>query len=85
MQTTIDKAGRVVIPASIRSKVGLKPGTKLEVIAEDYSVRLLPAVPGPRLIKRGKRWVAQPTASREELSQLDISKIIEAERDRWPW
>ncbi|MBI2222974.1 MAG: AbrB/MazE/SpoVT family DNA-binding domain-containing protein, partial [Acidobacteria bacterium] len=29
MRTTIDKAGRVVIPAVIRERAGLRPGTPL--------------------------------------------------------
>ena len=31
MRTTIDKAGRVVIPAAIRERAGLSAGSELEV------------------------------------------------------
>jgi AbrB family looped-hinge helix DNA binding protein len=31
MRTTIDKAGRVVVPAAIRERAGLTPGTELEI------------------------------------------------------
>jgi AbrB family looped-hinge helix DNA binding protein len=37
MRTTIDKAGRVVIPASIRDRTGLSPGTTLEITAPGSS------------------------------------------------
>jgi AbrB family looped-hinge helix DNA binding protein len=40
MRSTIDKAGRVVIPASIRDRAGLTPGTELEVTADDTGVRI---------------------------------------------
>jgi AbrB family looped-hinge helix DNA binding protein len=35
MKTTIDRAGRVVIPAIIRQRAGLKAGTELEVLVEE--------------------------------------------------
>ncbi|MBM3221230.1 MAG: AbrB/MazE/SpoVT family DNA-binding domain-containing protein [Candidatus Rokubacteria bacterium] len=38
MKTTIDKAGRVVIPASVRAKVGLRPGTEVDVLVEDGTI-----------------------------------------------
>jgi AbrB family looped-hinge helix DNA binding protein len=85
MRTTIDKAGRVVIPAAIREKAGLKPGTPLEVTADDFAVRLVRAVPGPKLVREGKLLVARPQVAREDLPDLDVAKLIEDERDRWPW
>jgi AbrB family looped-hinge helix DNA binding protein len=84
MKTTIDKAGRVVIPAPIRREAGLAPGAEIEVILEDFSIRLLPAVTGPELVRRGKRWIARPTVPRDELPKIDLAKLIEEERERWP-
>lgn len=40
MITTIDKAGRVVIPKSLRTQFHLVPDTQLELIAEEDSIRL---------------------------------------------
>lgn len=82
---TIDKAGRVVIPAAIRKRAGLKPGTELEVVLDDVSVRLIPKVPGPKLVREGNRWIARPTAPAEQLSEIDLEALIEEERNRWPW
>ena len=39
MRSTIDKAGRVVIPAAIRDRAGLTAGTALEVTADELGVR----------------------------------------------
>jgi AbrB family looped-hinge helix DNA binding protein len=47
MKTTIDKAGRVVIPAAIRDRAGLKPGTELDVIMDDIAIHLVRAGPEP--------------------------------------
>ena len=85
MKTTIDKAGRVVIPAAIREKAGFKPGTELEVVMDDVSVRLIRRVPGPKLVRLGKRLVARPTVAAAKLPRLDPADLVGQERDRWPW
>ena len=84
MKTTIDKAGRVVIPIQIRAKAGLRPGTELDVLFEDGSVRLVKAVPPPRLVKVGKRLVAKPSVPASMLPAVDLKRLIEEERERWP-
>lgn len=83
MRSTIDKAGRVVIPAAIRDRAGLTPGTALEVTADETGVRIERVAPGPKLVKIGKRLVARPTAS-EGRPDVDVAALIEEERNRWP-
>lgn len=85
MNSTIDKAGRVVIPAPIRSRAGLKPGTELEVTFDGVAIRLVPAVPGATLVKRGNRLVARPSVPADQVSGVDVAALVEEERDRWPW
>lgn len=85
MRTTIDKAGRVVIPARVRGRLGFRPGTEIEVVVDDVSVRLLRAVPGPKLVRRGRLWVARPTAAGADAGSVDVARLIEEERNRWPW
>lgn len=82
MKTTIDKAGRVVIPAALREKAGLTPGTELEVVVDEISVRLIRTAPGPKRAQRGKRTVARPSAKHRP--QIDLAALIEEERNRWP-
>ena len=84
MNTTIDKAGRVVIPAIVRERLGLVPGTPLTVTADDGVVTLSPAVPPPRLVRRHGRLVARPVVDRRLLPKIDVAKLIEEERNRWP-
>jgi len=84
MKTTIDKAGRVVIPIELRRRAGLEPGTALEVTEEDFSIRLVPAVPPPRLVRRQGRLVVEPAVPEEERRPVDIAALIEEERERWP-
>jgi AbrB family looped-hinge helix DNA binding protein len=84
MRTTIDKAGRLVIPASIRDRAGLTPGTLLEITVDEFGVRLEPVAPGPRLVKVGRRLVARPTSDVNTRRAVDVASLIEDERNRWP-
>jgi AbrB family looped-hinge helix DNA binding protein len=84
MRATIDKAGRLVIPLAIRERVGLLPGTEVDVVADDFAVRIVPAVQGARLVREGGRLVARPAAP-DDATAPDIAAVVDAERDRWPW
>lgn len=84
MKTTIDKAGRVVIPAAIRARVGLTPGAELDVVVDGFSVRLVRSVPGPKLVRVGTRLVARPSVALDQLPDLDLAALVSEERDRWP-
>ena len=85
MKTTIDKAGRVVIPASIRARAGLTPGAEIDVALEGGAVRLVRIAPAPKLERVGKRLVARPTVAARKRPAVDVAKLVEEERDRWPW
>ena len=84
MRTTIDKAGRVVIPASVRERAGLTPGTILDISVDEFGVRLEPVAPGPRLVKVGRRLVARPTTDANTRASIDIAALVDDERNRWP-
>jgi AbrB family looped-hinge helix DNA binding protein len=84
MRSTIDKAGRVVIPAPLRDRAGLTPGTALEITADDSGIRIERVAPGPKLVRIGKRLVARPTVGADERPAVDIAALIEEERNRWP-
>ncbi len=85
MKTTIDKAGRVVIPAPIRAQAGLSPGTELEVVLDEGSIRLVRNVPGPRLERVGKLLVARARVPAKDRPRVDMAKLVEEGRNRWPW
>jgi AbrB family looped-hinge helix DNA binding protein len=82
MRTSIDKAGRIVIPAAIRERAGLAAGAEVEVTLDDSGIRLERIAPGPRLVKVGRRLVARPTAT--ERPRVDVAALVEEERNRWP-
>jgi AbrB family looped-hinge helix DNA binding protein len=84
MRTTIDKAGRIVIPAGIRDRTGLTAGTEVEVTEDQLGVRIERVADGPRLMKVGRRLVARPTVPREDRPSLRLATLVEEERNRWP-
>lgn len=53
MFTTIDSAGRVVIPKALREQAGLIPGAELRVELDGAGVRIEVA-PGEGLERRGR-------------------------------
>lgn len=84
MRSTIDKAGRVVIPAPLRERAGLAPGTTLEISADETGVRIERVAPGPKLVRIGKRLVARPTAPAQTRPSVDVAALVDEERNRWP-
>jgi AbrB family looped-hinge helix DNA binding protein len=84
MKTSIDKAGRVVIPASIRDRAGLTAGAVLDITLDDSTIRIERIAPGPRLVKVGRRLVARPTVAPDSRPTVDVAALVEEERNRWP-
>ena len=84
MRTTIDKAGRVVIPVAIRERIGLSPGAELEVTTDELGIRLERVAAGPKLVRVGRRLVARPSVPPDNRPPVDIAALIEEERNRWP-
>ena len=84
MRTTIDKAGRVVIPMAVRERAGLSAGAELEITEDELGIRLERVAAGPRLVRIGRRLVARPTVAADNRPAVDIAALIEEERNRWP-
>jgi AbrB family looped-hinge helix DNA binding protein len=83
MVTTIDKAGRVVIPLQARERAGLAPGAVLQVSVDDTGIRLERIAAGPTLLKVGRRLVAKPAAGGDRPA-VDVAALVDDERNRWP-
>jgi len=84
MTVTIDGAGRVVIPAIVRERLGLRAGTRLELTVDESGIRLAVTTPPPTLVTVKGRLVARPSVPKKDLPAVDIAALIEEERNRWP-
>lgn len=78
MKTTMDGAGRLVIPKEIRREARLAPGTPLEVRWRDGRIEIEPTPTPVRLQRRGRLLVAVPV---KELPPL-TSETVEQTRTK---
>jgi len=68
MKTTIDHAGRLVIPKDIRRESGIKPGMPLDVRWEKGTIAITPAPLEVKLQRRGRLLVAVAAKDTARLS-----------------
>jgi AbrB family looped-hinge helix DNA binding protein len=78
MRTTIDAAGRLVIPQAIRREVGLGPGAEVDVRLVDGRIEIEPAPAPVRLERRGRLVVA---VTPEELGTLSAAVVEKTRAD----
>lgn len=77
MSTTIDRAGRVVVPKAVREEARLRPGTPIEIRCR-HGVVEIEAAPLPVVLrKRGGLVVASP---RHRVPPLRVRDIEDTRR-----
>jgi len=74
MKTTIDHAGRLVIPKDIRRESGIKPGMALDVRWEKGVIAITPAPLPVRLERKGRLLVAVPAKDTPRLSTETVER-----------
>ena len=74
MKTTIDHAGRLVIPKDIRRESGIKPGMPLDVRWENGKIAITPAPLPVKLERKGRLLVAVPTQDIPRLSTDTVER-----------
>jgi len=72
MKTTMDTAGRLVIPRDIRRRAGLQPGAPLDVRWHDGRIEIEPALVPVTLVRRGRFVVAVPQGEGPTLSDGEV-------------
>ena len=60
MRTTIDAAGRLVIPKRIRDRLGLRGNEQVEITERDGRIEIEPAPTDVELVRDGSVLVARP-------------------------
>ena len=71
---TLDKAGRVVIPKTLRDELHLEPGDTLELESEGERVTLRPVRSGSSLRKEHGIWVFRGS---KKLSAATTDKVLQ--------
>ena len=79
MATTIDKAGRLVIPKEIRELAGLKPGVKLNVDYR-YGLVVIEPITKIKLFRKGSLLVSRAVGAPKMSLELS-NRLIRRHRD----
>jgi bifunctional DNA-binding transcriptional regulator/antitoxin component of YhaV-PrlF toxin-antitoxin module len=74
MKTTMDNAGRLVIPRNIRRESRIKPGIPLDVRWEKGAITITPAPLLVKLERKGRLLVAVPTKDTPRLSTDTVGR-----------
>jgi AbrB family looped-hinge helix DNA binding protein len=82
MKTTIDSAGRIVIPKSIRDELGLRGGEELEVSERDGRIEIEPVPVGMHIEERDGVHVMVPDGPMPTLTDEIVRDTLEKVRRR---
>lgn len=77
MKTTIDSAGRLVVPKALRDRLGLEPGSTVDVSQYGAGLQILPVSRTARLRRSGGTVVA---VSDTAITDADVFELIDAGR-----
>ena len=79
MQTTIDAAGRIVVPKALRQELGLGPGVPIEITSDGVGVRIEPVASGGELIEVNGNLVIRSRSGRA-VTDDEIAALRDADR-----
>jgi AbrB family looped-hinge helix DNA binding protein len=78
MRTTIDAAGRLVVPKPLRQELGFAPGTELELEAIDGHLEV--AVPSRVHVEQGPHGIRFSADTSDALSAQQVRELMERGR-----
>lgn len=74
METTIDKAGRLVVPKSVREAARLRPGTRVRFRVRESRIEIEPVPLDVALERHGSAVVAVPRGERPALTAAEVEE-----------
>ncbi|MGH2703917.1 MAG: AbrB/MazE/SpoVT family DNA-binding domain-containing protein [Actinomycetota bacterium] len=80
MKSTIDSGGRVVIPKPIRDRLGLVPGTTVDVAEREGHIEIAPAETPMRLVEVAGVLVAESAEHLPPLTDDIVRETLERTR-----
>jgi AbrB family looped-hinge helix DNA binding protein len=80
MQATIDAGGRVVVPKEVRERLGLRPGSRVELTEVEGHLEISPAATPARLVDHDGVLVAVTDTDLPVLTAEQVRDAVEATR-----
>lgn len=80
--STIDSAGRLVLPKEIRDQARLEPGMPLRIVCHDGRVEIEPAPREVRVVRKGRLQVAVPVEEGDALLSAAVRETTASVRRR---
>lgn len=77
MEATVDDVGRIVLPKPLRDRLGLSPGTKVDVSEYGAGLQVVPRGRTARLVESDGRLVATadtPVTDEDVFGLLDAGR-----------
>jgi AbrB family looped-hinge helix DNA binding protein len=82
MISTIDSAGRLVIPKAVREQAGLRSDVPVEITYRDGHVEIAPAPRRVAIVKKGRVAFARPEQGTEALTRSVVESARKKLRER---
>lgn len=81
--TKVDSKGRIVLPQEVRERLGITPGTEVEVREEDGKAVVEPEDDPERIVERMEQLVEEASRRRGETTPLDedVPPVAQKHRD----
>jgi AbrB family looped-hinge helix DNA binding protein len=80
MQTTIDRAGRIVVPKALRDQLRLHAGSLLDITERDGVLEIVPLAAQVTLRSTPEGPVAVPVTELPSLTDADVRDAIDTVR-----
>lgn len=75
IQTTIDSAGRLVLPKIVRDEAGILPGMALRVRVQDGRIEIEPVAREVRIVQKGPLRIAVPVEEGPSLTEEAVERV----------
>jgi AbrB family looped-hinge helix DNA binding protein len=84
IQATIDSAGRLVLPKTVRDEAGILPGMALRIMVRDGRIEIEPVAREVRIVQRGPLRIAVPVEEGPSLTEETVETVRREIREHGP-
>ena len=81
IQTTIDSAGRLVLPKAVRDEAGILPGMTLRITVQEGRIEIEAAPREVKLVRKGPLLIAVPAEQGPALSKAAVGQVLREIRE----